>query len=126
MKTSKLQIIYDGACPLCRRTIRWLKFLDWFKFLQYRDLTDWQKLQKDFPQLDYNRCLEEMHVITPSGNIFTGFHGFRIICTRLPLGWLILPLLYLPPTPYLGQKFYLHIASNRKRQGLRCTGHVCG
>ena len=121
----RLEIIYDGACPMCIRTVQILKWLDWLGMLEYRDLTEWDELKKKHPSLDWDRCLQEMHVVSTNGDIETGFFGFRKICSRVLPGWLILPVLYLPPIPYMGQWIYKKIASKRKRTGLRCTRHVC-
>lgn len=121
---NKLKIIYDGGCPLCIRTVRILKLLDWLANLGYEDLMNWEKLSAGYPTLTLEKCLQEMHVISPRGEIASGFFGFRKICAHLVLGWLILPFLYLPGVPTLGHYFYLKIAKNRKRPGVRCTRHA--
>ncbi len=122
---NKLKIIYDGGCSLCIRTVRILKRLDWLGSLGYKDLMNWEKLRQEYPLLDFEKCLQAMHVISPKGEITTGFRGFRKICSRLIIGWLILPLLYLPGATRIGQHLYLKIAKKRKRRDVRCSRHVC-
>ncbi|MFQ5823100.1 MAG: thiol-disulfide oxidoreductase DCC family protein [bacterium] len=124
-KKDKLKIVYDSGCPLCIRTVKILKLLDWLGNLEYKDLMIWEKLNKEYPALDLEKCLQEMHVISPKSEIASGFFGFRKICARLALGWLILPFLFIPGMPTLGQIIYVKIAKNRKRQGVRCTRHSC-
>ncbi|MFQ5865021.1 MAG: thiol-disulfide oxidoreductase DCC family protein [bacterium] len=122
---NKLKIVYDGRCPLCIRTVKILKLLDWLSNLEYEDLVNWEELSAEYPSLDLENCLQQMHVISPKSHIVSGFSAFRKICGCLMLGWLILPFLYIPGVPTLGQYFYLRIAKNRKREGVRCTRHAC-
>jgi hypothetical protein len=77
------------------------------------------------PPLDPARLLQEMHLIVPGGGqVHHGFHAFRWMAWRLPVLWLLLPLLYLPGAPALGQRLYLWVARNRFRL-VPCHGGVC-
>ncbi|MFQ5707356.1 MAG: thiol-disulfide oxidoreductase DCC family protein [bacterium] len=117
------KIVYDGACPICTGSIRWLRRLDWFDCLEFVDLLDWEKVKKAYPALALEKCQREVHVISPNGEIRSGFYGFRKLSSLLLVGWLILPILYLPGVPILGQRMYRSIAKNRKRSGARCPIH---
>jgi predicted DCC family thiol-disulfide oxidoreductase YuxK len=121
----KLKVIYDGECPLCIRTVKFLKRMDWLGYLEYQDLMNWDKLKEAYPPLDLEKCFEQMHVISPRGEIASGFFGFRKICARLVPGWLILPFLFIPGVPTLGQYFYLKVTKNRRSPGIRCRRHAC-
>jgi hypothetical protein len=66
-----------------------------------------------------------MHVVTPDHrHVYHGFAALRWLAWRLPLLWPVLPLLYLPGVPALGQRLYLWVARNRFRL-VPCHGGVC-
>jgi predicted DCC family thiol-disulfide oxidoreductase YuxK len=112
--TGKAVVLYDGGCPLCRRSVRLLKRLDWLKRLHYQDCRDIANLPPSAVPLDPKRLLEEMHLVTPDRKrVLTGFAAFRWIAWRLPLAWPVAPLLYLPGVPWLGRRLYLWVARNR-------------
>ncbi len=109
--TSKALVLYDGACPLCRRSVAWLMRLDWLGRLEYADARHPEKRSVPVPP---GRLLEEMHLVTPGGErVYHGFAAFRWIAWRLPPLWPLLPWLYLPGVPRVGQWLYLWIARHR-------------
>jgi predicted DCC family thiol-disulfide oxidoreductase YuxK len=64
-------------------------------------------------------CMRDMHVVTSDGRAYKGYDGWRNLVWTLPLLWIFLPLLYLPPVRWLGWKVYRHIADNRCTTGCR-------
>jgi predicted DCC family thiol-disulfide oxidoreductase YuxK len=56
-----------------------------------------------------------MHGIDPKEKVYTGFDTYRALGWILPLGWIALPLLYLPPVSWLGRRIYRAIAAGRHR-----------
>jgi predicted DCC family thiol-disulfide oxidoreductase YuxK len=118
----KARVLYDGDCPLCRKSVRILRRLDWLGRLDYvnaREITaDSDARLTDAPLLD------EMHVLTPAGALHRGFDAFRWLAWRLPVCWSIAPLLYLPGVPWLGHRLYLWVARNRFHL-VPCQGGVC-
>jgi predicted DCC family thiol-disulfide oxidoreductase YuxK len=123
--TKKAVVLYDGACPLCRKSVRLLRELDWLNVLAFADARDPAQLSTLPDSLSRKRLLEEMHLLTPDGvNIHHGFAAFRWMAWRLPLLWALAPFLYLPGVPALGQRLYLWVARNRFRL-LPCHGGVC-
>ena len=122
----QMQLLYDGLCPLCRRTVRLLASLDLFHRLE---LVDFRQLNL----ADYNRrhgltlTLEdldrEMYAVSRSG-VHAGFYAYRRISLALPALWLSGPWLFLPGVPVLGKLLYRHIARNRLKLfkcGPECT-----
>ena len=111
----KIQILYDGQCPLCNRTIRVLDFFDLFgrlEFLDFRrlDLAEYnlrQKLALTIQDLD-----REMYVIS-RGQAYTGYYGYRVLALALPAFWPLSPLLFLPGVSWVGERVYGYIARNR-------------
>src|SRR5262245_3997357 len=107
-------VLYDGRCEFCRRSVRFLKKLDWRGRLQFADGRDPANLPATKEPLDPRRLLEEMHVVTPDGRrVYHGFGAFRRIAWLLPPLWLLVPFLYIPGVPWLGQRLYLWVAKNR-------------
>ncbi|MFO0816190.1 MAG: DUF393 domain-containing protein [Gemmatales bacterium] len=118
-------VLYDGQCAFCRKSVSILKKLDWFHSLRYQDCRDIDLLPKTQPSLDPQRLIEEMHLVPPSGSpVYSGFRAFRWMAWRFPIFWLIVPLLYLPGVPWVGNKVYLWIARNRFKL-VPCKDGVC-
>jgi predicted DCC family thiol-disulfide oxidoreductase YuxK len=121
----KALVLYDGACPLCRKSVRLLRGLDWFNALAFADVRDAGQVPDLPAPVPRRRLLEEMHLLTPGGgHVYHGFAAFRWMAWRLPLLWAVAPLLYLPGMPALGQRLYLWVARNRFRL-VPCHGGVC-
>lgn len=116
--TARLAVLYDGSCGLCKRTIATLRALDVFGRVDMWDvLADWPQLAARWPTLAQGACLEDMHVITDQGRIYTGFYGYRALAWHLPLGWLLLPILYTPGVPFVGVRIYSLVARRRHATG---------
>jgi predicted DCC family thiol-disulfide oxidoreductase YuxK len=109
-----MTVLYDGQCEFCRRSVRLLKRLDWRGRLHFADGRDAANLPPTSEPLNPRRLLEEMHVVTPDGRrVFHGFAAFRRIAWQLPPLWPLVPFLYIPGVPWLGQRVYLWVARNR-------------
>lgn len=107
-------VLFDGDCAFCRRSVGILHRLDWANRLEFRNFRDKEHLPESFVPLDEARMNEEMHVLTPDRRgLYAGFAAFRWIAARLPLGWMFVPLMYVPGVPRLGQRIYLWVAKNR-------------
>jgi predicted DCC family thiol-disulfide oxidoreductase YuxK len=110
-------VLYDGACGLCGRTVGVLRALDLSGRVEFLDaVSDWPSIAKRFPDLDRTQCFTDMHVVTPQGEKYAGFYGYRALAHVLPLGWLFLPILYLPGIPGIGSRVYSSVAA-RRHQG---------
>jgi predicted DCC family thiol-disulfide oxidoreductase YuxK len=121
----KALVLYDGDCPLCRKSVRLLKRLDWFNVLGYVNVRDAERLPELPLTVEPQRLLEEMHLLTPdNGQLSHGFRAFRWMAWRLPLTWFLIPFLYLPGMASVGQRAYLWVARNRFRL-VPCHGGVC-
>lgn len=114
MATEKAVVLYDGQCPLCQRSVAWLRRLDWLKKLEFRDARMTANLPACAVPLDPKRLLDEMHVVPPGGaTAYAGFRAFRYIAGRLPLLWVTVPFWYVPGVPTIGQRVYLWVAKSR-------------
>lgn len=121
----KAVVLFDGDCPLCRRSVAILKRLDWLGRLAYLSAREPENVPLAEVRLDPRRLLEEMHVLTPDRKrARAGYAAFRWIVWRLPPTMLLAPLMYVPGVPWLGNKVYLWIARNRMKL-VPCENGVC-
>ena len=110
----KAVVLYDGDCPLCRRSVGVLRRFDWLGALAYHSARDAGHLPPSHVSLDPDRLLEEMHVLTPDRRrAYAGFRAFRWMAWRLPPLWPVAPVLHLPGVPWLGNRVYRWVARNR-------------
>lgn len=111
-------VLYDGGCGLCQRTVATLRELDLLRRVEFRDvLADWPEIQRRHPALRQDSCLDVMHAVSSDGTVTTGFYAYRALAWVIPLGWLVLPLLYLPGVPAIGNRVYAAVAARRHRSG---------
>ena len=97
-KRGRLQVLYDGLCPLCCRTVRLLACLDIFQRLQF---LDFRLLDLD----EYNRSqavnlkpgnLEKEMYVVSRGQACHGFYGYRRLALAVPAFWVLAPCLFYP------------------------------
>lgn len=125
MTTNRAIVLYDGNCPLCRHSVKWLRRLDWRGRLEFVDFRAEEPGVVKELSLSPERLREEMHVVPPHRRFaYHGFGAFRWMAWRLPPLWPLAPFLYLPLVPWMGQKIYLWIARNRFRL-VPCRDNVC-
>ena len=85
-------VIYDNVCPYCRSATKHIKDLDWegrFKFLSYRNPLTY----KIFPNLTKEECEKDVHMVTPKGEVLSGYKVFRAIIDNLTATKIFNPLL---------------------------------
>jgi predicted DCC family thiol-disulfide oxidoreductase YuxK len=113
-----MRVMYDGGCGICVPGVRVLRRLDLLRRVEFLDaVADWNGIARLYPSLRQDACLTEMHGVTPDGRVAVGFDAYREMAKVMPLGWLVLPFLYIPPVPALGRKIYRAIADRRHRAG---------
>lgn len=121
----KAIVLFDGQCPLCQRSVRNLKRLDWLHQFHFQDCRDIANLPKSAVRLDPNQLIEQMHLLTPDRKrTHAGFRAFRWMAWRIPVTWWLAPFLYLPGAGWLGGKLYLSVAKNRYHL-LPCQDGTC-
>jgi predicted DCC family thiol-disulfide oxidoreductase YuxK len=120
---SRVTVLFDGGCPMCRRTVRRLHRLDWLQRLTFADGTDAERRERFAPGLTEEQIMREMWVIEPrrrSG----GFDAVLRISRALPVLWPLFVVGSLPGLRRIGDAVYRSIAVRRTRQG-RCTDEFC-
>lgn len=112
--TLSLDVLYDGGCGLCTRTVWWLRALDWRRRLRFVDINaNWERLEQLYPGVRREACVDEMHVVDADGGVTAGFDGFRTLAWKVPLLVLVAPLLYVPGVPWCGRCVYRYVATHR-------------
>lgn len=114
-RSGSIQVLYDGSCPFCRRTVSLLDCLDLFErleFINFRQLDLSQYNRRQSLDLRLGDLEEEMYVVS-QGRAYRGFYGYRVIALALPAFWPLAPWLFLPGITSLGVMVYRYVARNR-------------
>ena len=107
-----VQVFYDGACGLCLPAVAVMRRLDLLRRVAFVDVvSDWAAISHRLPDLTRGRCLTEMHAVTSDGRTFAGWDACRAVARSLPLGWVIGPLLAVPPAPQIGRRIYRRLSA---------------
>ena len=81
---SSLIVLFDGGCPICRRTVRTLQRLDWLEQLQFADATDDEIRRRVAPTLTLDEAMRQMNVVDGSGRLSGGGNPVRSRKERWP------------------------------------------
>jgi predicted DCC family thiol-disulfide oxidoreductase YuxK len=86
----QLKLLYDGACPFCRREVNWLARRDRTGQVALEDIAD-----PEFDAADYGlsqaKVQSVIHAQLPDGRVVTGMEVFRRLYAAVGLGWLMAP-----------------------------------
>jgi predicted DCC family thiol-disulfide oxidoreductase YuxK len=115
-RLGRLEVLFDGDCMLCRRTVEIMRRLDLFERLTFTDFR-----HQPVPGLSPEALARDMHVVR-GGQAYRGFDAYRRIALVLPLGWLVAPLLWLPGMASIGPRVYARVAAGRAAP-LACDEH---
>ncbi len=119
---------YDGECGFCAGTVRRLARADLFRQVNWVAFQDLPVPPEGLVWSDLANAayLETYKRWGPSGGdvrrdeLYRGFYAFRMLSLRLPPLMPLVPLLWLPGVPQLGEFIYARIAANRYRISRRC------
>jgi predicted DCC family thiol-disulfide oxidoreductase YuxK len=121
---ASLVVLFDGGCPICRRTVRTLRRLDWRGRLQYADATVAGNRARVAPGLTETEAMQQMYVVDARGHRTGGYEAQLRIARELPLLWPLWLVGNLPGLGYLGSAVYRFVAANRQRRGT-CSDDLC-
>jgi len=110
---------YDGRCGLCRRTVVWLRRLDWLGRLEFVDMTT----ASDLP-VPMEAAIRGMPMRTEDGRILVGFPAVRRALAQTPLGFLPALLMYLPGVAAVAGRVYARLATGRARDACPAGGRA--
>lgn len=112
---AKLEVWYDGWCPMCSGIKQRLEKLDWLHKLQFRSIRDQDALLQSKLQHVPLLVLEQrMHVqYRSNGRVRSGIEAIESIASYIPLLWITWPFIFMSRKVGLGQRLYDYIAARR-------------
>ncbi len=105
-------ILYDGRCPLCRRSVARLARWDRRGELAFLAIDDPSRAAR-FPHMAEDDLYEQMHLVDRAGRVHRGAAALRVIARRVPRLWPLVPLLHVPGSLPLWQWLYRAVARRR-------------
>ena len=119
----RVEVFFDGQCPLCRREISMLRWMDRRHQIRFTDIAD-----PSFNPAEYDLTLDdfmnEIQGRLPNGEWITGVEVFRQLYSAVGLT----PIVWLSRLPGVSQTIgfgYQIFAKNRLRLTGRCTSGSC-
>jgi predicted DCC family thiol-disulfide oxidoreductase YuxK len=105
-RAGRVQVLYDGHCGLCQRSVRILQGLDVLGQLEWIDFRS-RRVDVDTSRLEHEMAA------TTRGQEYFGYFAYRAMAWRVPAFWPMLPVLYFPGVPQAGDAVYRHVAKRR-------------
>ncbi len=126
-QSPRYQVIYDGHCQFCQKSVQQLKVMDLFSRCDYVDYQTTDNLDRLHPDLNKQAAASQLYFITPDGKMYGGFFAFRQMGWLMPMLYPLLGLMYLPMAGWIGPAGYRCIAQNRYLLHFNrtCKNHHC-
>lgn len=102
----QIELLYDGACPLCVREVNFLKRQDAGRGLvSFVDIADDRYAPLDHAGIDFETAMGRIHAVLPDGTIVKNVEVFRRTYEILGIGW-IYAMTKLPAIEYFANLLY--------------------
>jgi len=111
-KSGPAVLIYDGECPVCQKTVAWIRenmSKDAFEMLPCQS----DDARKRFPTVEQAVCMQAMQLVLPGGDVLSGEKALPEIVKRLKRYGPAAALFDLPGSELLSRSFYRWFADNR-------------
>jgi predicted DCC family thiol-disulfide oxidoreductase YuxK len=105
-------VLYDDQCSLCTFQMRVVTWLDWFNTVSLLPISN-PRAAEVAPAITREALLEAIHCVAKNGCIHRGARCIRFIGMRMPLGFPIALILWLPGVIVVAEKMYQWISRNR-------------
>jgi predicted DCC family thiol-disulfide oxidoreductase YuxK len=110
-RTGDMEMIYDGRCGFCVRSMAWLLAFDGLGQIRIRDFRT-----NPSPIVSDAQLEKVLYLVLPGGRALPGFEAYRHVVLRVPGLWWLVPFFYVPVVSRLfGHPIYNWIAANRGR-----------
>lgn len=110
-RIGELEMIYDGRCGFCVRSMAWFLAFDALGQIRVRDFRNHPSAVVSDAQLE-----KALYLVLPDGRALPGFEAYRYVVLRVPGLWWQIPFFYLPVLSRLvGRPLYDWVAANRGR-----------
>ena len=117
-----IKVLYDHACPMCRREVGWLNDRDKRGRVFFEDISS-PEFDAARYGLEKNAVEGAIHGVLPDGRIISGVEVFRRMYSAVGLGWLLAPTAW-PVLRGLADAAYRGFARHRVRMG-QALGRDC-
>lgn len=87
-KEWRIQVFFDGACPICRREINMIERWDRSHRIWFTDIAKSDFDAKEWG-IDQKTLMDELHARLPDGSWVKGVEAFRQIYSLVGLGWIV-------------------------------------
>ncbi len=110
-KMGEMEMIYDGRCGFCVRSMASFLAFDGLGQIKIRDFR-----ANPSPVVSDARMEKALHLVLPDGRALPEFEAYRYVVLRVPGLWWQIPFFYVPVfSRLLGHPIYNWIAANRSR-----------
>jgi predicted DCC family thiol-disulfide oxidoreductase YuxK len=110
-RIGNMEMIYDGRCGFCVRSMAWFLSFDGLGQIKVRDFRS-----NPSPVVSDAKVEKALYVVLPDGRALPGFDAYRFVVARVPGLWWQVPFFYVPVFSRLfGRPIYDWIATNRSR-----------
>jgi predicted DCC family thiol-disulfide oxidoreductase YuxK len=110
-KMGDMEMIYDGQCGFCVRSMAWFLSFDGLRQIRIRDFRS-----NSSPVVGDAQMEKALYLVLPDGRALPGFDAYRHVVLRIPGLWWQVPFFYVPVLSRLfGRPLYNWIAANRSR-----------
>ena len=110
-KAGGMEMIYDGNCGFCKRSMAGFLAFDGLKQISLRNFRS-----NSSPIVSDDRMEKALHLVLPDGRALPGFEAYRYAVARIPGMWWMIPFFYVPVFSRLvGTPVYNWIAANRSK-----------
>lgn len=108
-KMGEMEMIYDGKCGFCVRSMVWFLAFDGLQQIKTRDFRT-----NPSPVVSDTQMEKALYLVRPDGRALPGFEAYRYVVLRVPGLWWQIPFFYVPVfTRLIGHPIYNRIAANR-------------
>lgn len=105
-------LLYDDSCPLCTFQMKTLTWLDWFKKLEMRPLSD-ASSRAELPGIEPEMLRAAIHCRSKDGEVFRGARALRFVGMRLPPAAPLAAVLWIPGIIPIAEVVYMWVSRNR-------------
>ena len=106
-----MEMIYDGRCGFCVRSMAWFLAFDGLGQVKVRDFRT-----NPSPVVSDAQLEKALYLVLPDGRALPGFEAYRYVVLRVPGLWWLIPFFYVPVLSRLiGRPVYNWVAANRSR-----------
>jgi predicted DCC family thiol-disulfide oxidoreductase YuxK/uncharacterized membrane protein YphA (DoxX/SURF4 family) len=121
-KHPSLVVFYDELCPLCNRTVIFLRHFDCLKTLEFKGLQTHARQCSALDRIPDEELLKDLYALDRTGRLYSGFDTYIKILISMKVTGPVGFLLKTPGVYTLGTHIYRKIADQRAR--LTC-GNDC-